>query len=73
MYEEVKKKRREARKRTLPKTPPLLVLVRFVMPDGSVRGDKKRASRRRLEEGRAADTELRRGAEAAEEPREGAG
>jgi len=40
MYEEVKRQREEAGKRTLPKTPPLLVPVRFVMLDGSVRGDK---------------------------------
>jgi hypothetical protein len=40
MYEEVKRQREGAGKRTLPKTPPLLLLVKFVMPDGSVRGDK---------------------------------
>jgi len=40
MYEEVKEMRREAGKRTLPKTPPVLVPVRFVMPDGSIRGDR---------------------------------
>jgi ribosomal protein S27AE len=40
MYENVKEMRREAGKRTLPKTPPLLLLVRFVMPDGSTRGDR---------------------------------
>jgi ribosomal protein S27AE len=40
MYENVKKMRREAGKRTLPKTPPLLLLVKFIMPDGSVRGNK---------------------------------
>jgi ribosomal protein L37AE/L43A len=36
MYENVKKMRREAGKRT----PPVYIPVRFVMPDGSVRGDK---------------------------------
>ena len=40
MYEEVKRQREEAGKRTLPKTPPLPLPVRFVMPDGSERGDK---------------------------------
>jgi predicted RNA-binding Zn-ribbon protein involved in translation (DUF1610 family) len=40
MFEEVKKKRGEAGKRTLPRTPPLLLPVRFVMPDGSTRGDR---------------------------------
>ena len=40
MYEEVKEMRREAGKRTLPKTPPVLIPVRFVMPDGTMRGDK---------------------------------
>jgi ribosomal protein L37AE/L43A len=40
MYEEVKRMRREAGKRTLPKAPPLPLPVKFVMPDGSVRGDK---------------------------------
>jgi len=40
MYEEVKRMREEAGKRTLPKTPPVLVPVRFVMPDGRERGDK---------------------------------
>jgi predicted RNA-binding Zn-ribbon protein involved in translation (DUF1610 family) len=40
MYEEVKRMREEAGKRTLPKTPPLPLLVRFVMPDGSVRGNR---------------------------------
>jgi len=40
MYEEVKRMREEAGKRTLPKTPPLLLLVKFVMPDGSERGSK---------------------------------
>ncbi len=39
MYEEVKEMRREAGKRTLPKTPPLLLPVRFVMPSGERRGD----------------------------------
>jgi hypothetical protein len=40
MYEEVKKKRREAGKRTPPKTPPLPLLAKFVMPDGQERGDR---------------------------------
>jgi hypothetical protein len=40
MYEEVKEARARAGKRTLPKVPPLPLLVRFVMPDGSIRGDK---------------------------------
>jgi hypothetical protein len=42
MYENAKRMREEAGKRTLPKTPPLplLVPVRFVMPDGSTRGNK---------------------------------
>ena len=39
MYEEVKEARARAGKRTLPKVPPLPLLVRFVMPDGSTRGD----------------------------------
>jgi ribosomal protein S27AE len=39
MYENAKRVREEAGKRTLPKTPPLLIPVRFVMPDGSTRGD----------------------------------
>jgi len=43
MYENAKRLREEAGKRTLPKTPPLLIPVRFVMPDGSVRGDKNAA------------------------------
>ena len=43
MYENVKKMRREAGKRTLPKPPPVLILVKFVMPDGSVRGKKDAA------------------------------
>jgi hypothetical protein len=43
MYENVKKMRREAGKRTLPKTPPVLILVKFVVPDGSVRGKKDAA------------------------------
>jgi hypothetical protein len=38
MYENAKRMREEAGKRTLPKTP-LLIPVRFVMPDGSTRGD----------------------------------
>jgi len=40
MYENAKRMREEAGKRTLPKTPPLLIPVRFVMPDGSTRGGK---------------------------------
>jgi hypothetical protein len=40
MYENAKRKRGEAGKRTLPKTPPVLVPVRFVMPDGTMRGDR---------------------------------
>ena len=40
MFENSKRQREEAGKRTLPKTPPLLVPVRFVMPDGTMRGDK---------------------------------
>jgi ribosomal protein S27AE len=40
MYEEVKEARARAGKRTLPRTPPLPLLVRFVMPDGSERGNK---------------------------------
>jgi len=39
MFENVKRLRREAGKRTPPKAPPLPLLVRFVMPDGSVRGN----------------------------------
>jgi len=39
MYENAKRMREEAGKRTLPKTPPVLVPVRFVMPDGTMRGD----------------------------------
>ena len=41
MYEEVKGARARAGKRTLPKAPPLPLLVRFVMPDGRERGDKR--------------------------------
>ncbi|MCC6065873.1 MAG: transposase [Thermofilum sp.] len=40
MYENTKEMRREAGKRTPPRTPPLLVPVRFVMPNGAMRGDK---------------------------------
>jgi ribosomal protein S27AE len=40
MYENIKKMRREAGKRTLPRTPPLLIPVRFVMTDGQERGNK---------------------------------
>jgi hypothetical protein len=43
MYENTKRQREEAGKRTPPKTPPVLVPVRFVMPDGSVRGKKDAA------------------------------
>jgi hypothetical protein len=39
MYENAKRLREEAGKRTLPKAPPLLLLVKFVMPDGRVRGN----------------------------------
>jgi predicted RNA-binding Zn-ribbon protein involved in translation (DUF1610 family) len=39
MFEEVKRQREEAGKRTPPKTPPVYIPVRFVMPDGSTRGD----------------------------------
>jgi ribosomal protein S27AE len=40
MFEEVKEARVRAGKRTLPKTPPLPLLVKFVMPDGQERGNK---------------------------------
>jgi len=40
MYEDAKRMREEAGKRTLPKAPPLPLLVRFIMPDGSVRGNR---------------------------------
>jgi Putative transposase DNA-binding domain. len=40
MYENAKRMRKEAGKRNPPKTPPLLLLMRFVTPDGSVRGNK---------------------------------
>jgi predicted RNA-binding Zn-ribbon protein involved in translation (DUF1610 family) len=40
MYENAKRVREEAGKRTPPKAPPLPLLVRFVMPDGSVRGNR---------------------------------
>jgi ribosomal protein S27AE len=39
MFENAKRMREEAGKRTPPKAPPLLLLVRFVMPDGSMRGN----------------------------------
>jgi hypothetical protein len=39
MFENTKRIREEAGKRTLPKTPPLPLLVKFVMPDGEVRGN----------------------------------
>jgi len=40
MFENTKRMREEAGKRTPPKTPPLSLLVRFIMPDGSIRGNK---------------------------------
>ena len=40
VYENAKRMREEAGKRTLPKTPPLPLLVRFIMPDGSMRGNR---------------------------------
>jgi Putative transposase DNA-binding domain. len=40
MFENSKRQREEAGKRTLPKTPPLPLLVWFVMPDGQERGNK---------------------------------
>jgi len=40
MFENTKRMREEAGKRTLPKAPPLPLLVKFVMPDGSIRGNK---------------------------------
>jgi hypothetical protein len=40
MFENVKRMREGAGKRTLPKTPPLPLLVRFIMPDGQERGNK---------------------------------
>ena len=39
MFENTKRMREEAGKRTTPRTPPLLLLVRFIMPDGEVRGN----------------------------------
>jgi len=39
MFENSKRQREEAGKRTLPKAPPLLLLVKFIMPDGRVRGN----------------------------------
>jgi ribosomal protein S27AE len=39
MFENTKRMREEAGKRTLPKAPPLLLLVKFIMPDGRVRGN----------------------------------
>jgi hypothetical protein len=44
MFENVKRMREEAGKRTLPKTPPLPLLVKFVMPDGEARGEHGCAS-----------------------------
>jgi len=43
MFEEVKEARARAGKRTPPKAPPLPLLVRFIMPDGQVRGKKDAA------------------------------
>jgi hypothetical protein len=40
IYENTKRMREEAGKRTPPKIPPLHLLVKFVMPDGSTRGNK---------------------------------
>jgi len=40
MFEEVKEARARVGKRTLPKAPPLPLPVRFVMPDGSMRGNR---------------------------------
>jgi len=40
MHENAKRMREEAGKRTPPKAPPLPLLVKFVMPDGSIRGNK---------------------------------
>jgi len=39
MFENAKRMREEAGKRTPPKAPPLLLLVKFIMPDGEVRGN----------------------------------
>jgi ribosomal protein S27AE len=39
MYENAKRMREEAGKRTPPKTPPLLIPVKFIMPDGTTRGN----------------------------------
>jgi ribosomal protein L37AE/L43A len=39
MFENTKRMREEAGKRTPPKAPPLLLLARFIMPDGRVRGN----------------------------------
>jgi hypothetical protein len=39
MYENAKRVREEAGKRTPPRAPPLPLLAKFVMPDGSVRGN----------------------------------
>jgi ribosomal protein S27AE len=38
MFEEVKRGREEAGKRTLPRLPPLFLPLRFILPDGSTRG-----------------------------------
>jgi ribosomal protein S27AE len=40
VYEEVKEMRARAGKRTPPRTPPLPLLVKFVMPDGRERGNR---------------------------------
>jgi hypothetical protein len=40
MFKNVKRMHDEAGKRTPPKTPPVLLLVKFVMPDGATRGNK---------------------------------
>jgi len=62
MFENVKRMREEAGKRTLPKTPPVLVPVRFITPDGlRARQQGLRPAVIDLRKGRAADTELRHG------------
>jgi len=40
VYENAKRQREEAGKRTPPKAPPVYIPVRFVMPGGTMRGDK---------------------------------
>jgi hypothetical protein len=69
MYENAKRMREEAGKRTPPKAPPLPLLVKFVMTDGSIRGNKNAPCVIDLRKGGAADTELQRESAAAEEPR----